>query len=216
MAQVRSQNVIQIAVEHLHEDVPVVNVWHVFGDEVGSQTDEAIVNAFADRYQTWIMPQLTNNVTLERFTWVSLDPDDTAAGEHLPDPALPDVGEVTGSSLPPNNAALVHKRTPNRPRGRRDGRAFLAGIREADIDTFGRWSAPALLTWNNALSNFWDDFDNPGVDPFGEGNARRWIVVLETTEESRAPGNDEVIIASRRVTSLVMDPVIATQRDRLR
>lgn len=216
MAQVRSQNVIQIAVVHEHETTRAVNVWHVRADENSETSDEDVVRQFADGYQENIMPVITNNVRLVHFDWVSLDPQDANAGVLLPDPTKPDVGEMVGPSLPPNNALLIHKRTPNRPRGRRDGRAYIAGLREGDVDTFGRLTAPTLTTWGNALANFFADFDTEDADTLdGQPGARRFVV-LETTPESRSPGQQIVEIGARVVTELLVDAVIGTMRDRLR
>lgn len=215
MAKVFSQDVIEIAVLGHIGTHSTVNVWHLRATEAPDHLDEDHAEVFRQSYQDLIVPLATPDWFLDGFTWVSLDPDDANAGELAPLTTEPVRGEMTGASAPPNVCALVQKITPNRPRGRRDGRAYLPGVRETDVDVNGKFDAPTLTTYNNALSNFYAAVDDAGV---AEGTTEwlRHFVVLETTPESRIPGTQEVIINSRRVTSLKLDPIVATQRNRLR
>lgn len=210
MAVVFVENVVEIVVAARYGLVPIVSVWHMYSEEEGVVNDEALVQDFANNWQDHIVPQLSQAYDLDAFEWRSLDPDDTNAGVILPDPLKPVTGITpVGDAAPGNVAALVHKNTSNRPRGRRDGRCFLPGVTEGQVGPDGTLSNAAIDGYNAAL----EDFYNGVTDSSGVGAATN-IRVLETTPASRAPGNQVVVIGSRVVSSLSIDPIVGTQRDR--
>jgi hypothetical protein len=214
MAKMRSQNVVQIAVEGTLVGKPHVNVWHLYSDEGQGNSDLDAVQDFANNFQDHIVPEMTNIYNLVGFNWLSLDPDDNNVGTLAPDPAKPVTGAHTGIVSPPNVAVLIHKNTSNRPRGARDGRSFMSGIPENLVGPEGALTAAYKAAWDAALQLFLDGVtDSLG----GQLNPiERYPVVLETTPLSRAPGSQEVIVNSRKITQLVVDALAATQRDRLR
>lgn len=211
MATVYVQNVIEIVVVARYGLQPCVNVLHMKSEEENAQSDGDLAQDFANNWQDHIVPQLSQAYDLSAFEWRSLDPDDNNAGTVVPDPAKPITGITpVGEAAPANVAALVRKRTANRPRGRRDGRIFLPGVTEGQVGPDGTLSAAAILGYNTALQSFYD-----GITDSSTLGAETYMVVLETTPESRLPGPQPVTIESRRVTALDIDPLTASQRDRL-
>lgn len=213
MALVYSSNVIEIAVVHDYASKVAVNVWHMYHDqEIGDIGQENVVEDFRNNWQDHIMPELNEDVEIIRFDWRSLDEVDQGGGTVLPDPGKPLVGGVVGQGSPPQVAWLVHKNTSNRPRGRRDGRAYLPGVNEAEVFSGGGLAPAKVTTFDAALVDFYNGISDTSANWAGDS----YPVVLETTPASRAPGTTPVVIDSRRVTSLSLDSVVATQRERNR
>lgn len=213
MAIVFAENTLEIAVRHLYAGKPSVNVWHMhFSAELSFDTMTELVNDFRNNWQDHMMDDVVNTVVLQDFAWRSLDPGNGSNGIVLPDPAKPTTGGVAAAGFPPNVAVLVHKNTANRPRGRRDGRAYIAGLAEQGAGDGGELESSVVSIWNTLLTSFYNGISDSTTVAGGD----RYPVVLETTEASRAPGTGSVTIGTRRVTSLTVDPVLATQRDRLR
>lgn len=209
MAIVYSQNVIEIAVKAEVSGQPHVNVLHYVNDEADG-TDLSKVEDVRNNWQDHMMLNLHSSYQLKEFEWRSLDPDDTNVGVVLPDPTKPMGGGIAGESMPPNCAFLIHKRTENRPRGRRDGRMFISAVPEAAMDSRGTVNS----TWVNDIQANLNSFWNGTTDAPGAG-AGSYMCVLETTPESREKSPFEVIIGKRKVSALALDPLASSQRDRL-
>jgi hypothetical protein len=213
MAVVYANNVIEIAAVHAYNGTEAVNVWHMYFDsELGTDTKQAVVEDFRDNWQDHMLDLVHNSVIIQRFEWRSLDVGDGSNGVVLPNGSKATTGLQTGTGSPPNVALLVHKNTSDRPRGRRDGRSFLVGVPESNVDANGSIPTVTQTGYNSFLTAFYNGVSDTSGAPSGD----RYPVVLETTAASRAPGSDPVVIGSRRVTSLTIDPLVATQRDRLR
>lgn len=213
MATVFSNNVIEIACIHDYGGAPSVNVWHMWFDaELGSDTKEQVVRDFANNWQDHVLDLAVDALALLRFDWRSLDADDGSMGTLQPDPAKPLVGQDAGEGSPRNVAFLIHKNTSDRARGQRDGRCFLSGVPEAHVNSTGTIASAFRTGANTALASFLSGIE----DISGGGAGDRYPVVLATTPASRAPGTASVTIDSRRVTSITLDEVCSTQRDRLR
>lgn len=212
MARVYAQNVIEIAVVADYSGTPHVSVWHMYGEESADTSDESVAQDFANNWQDHIVPMLVNNMTLQRFEWRSLDPDDQNVGTIVPDAAKPFVGPIAGEAAPIHVTYLFHKRTANRTRGKRDGRCYLSGVPEANVDELGMLLPAAVASWNTA----WQDFLDGTSDASGAFTTPRYPVVLETPPEARVPGEQAVVVPIRRITAITCDEKVATQRDRLR
>lgn len=213
MAIVYSPNIIEIAVHHTYNGKDAVNVWHMWFDaEFGTDTKTAVVRDFANNWQDHMMGLMNFSATVTRFDWRSLD--DGELGTLAPDPAKDTTGGTGAatSGMSPNVALLVHKVTSDRERGQRDGRSFLVGADESVTLPNGSLE-PTYVTAAQALL---DSFLSGVSDISGGGAGDRYPAVLNTTPASRAPGSTPVTISSRRVTALTIDPVVSTQRDRLR
>lgn len=213
MAVVFSENVIEIAVIHSFGNRRAVNVWHMYHDpEFTGPGNTEIVEDFRNNWQDHVTELYHENWELVRFEWRSLDENDATVGTVLPDSGKATAGLRGGDMMPPNTALLVNKNTDDRPRGARDGRMFLPGVAETAYDDAGTVESTWFTTYSPNLEDFYDGISDSAFGASGD----RYPVVLETTPASRAPGTDQVTINSRRVTSITLDPIISTQRDRLR
>lgn len=213
MAVVYSENIIEIAVVQDFAGKPAVNVVHMwFDSELGTDTMEDVVGDFRDNWQDHMMDLQVATASIIRFDWRSLDPSDSSVGTIQPDSAKALVGQRAGLAGTPNQAYLIHKNTDSRPRGRRDGRIYLAGVGEGDVESSGLIDAGFVTLANTALASFYNGIS----DTSGSASGDRYPAVLETTPASRTPGTQTVTIGSRRITSFTIDPLLATQRDRLR
>lgn len=213
MAIVYSDNIIEIAVIQSYAGRPAVNVWHMwFSPEGGSDTKTAVVEDFRDNWQDHIMLFQDNGVSIQRFEWRSLDQNDNEVGIVLPDSGKRLVGGQATPGAPPNVAVLLKKGTDSRPRGRRDGRAYIVGVAEDSIGEDGSLTGSLFTTMQTEAAAFYNGISDTATFPSGD----RYPAVLETTPASRAPGSTPVVIGSRRVTSITVDPKVATQRERLR
>lgn len=210
MARIFAQNVAEMAIEHTYGGREAVNVLHFVNDE-GALSDEAKARDVLNNWQEHIMALLDSQVTLTGARWRSLDPDDTNQGELAPDPAKQVTGLFNGTGLPANSALLVKKVTNNRQRGQRDGRMFLVGV-AAQVAETGLLQTAYLNQIQTALDTFLDDVND---DAFGVGGGSG-LVVLNTTPASRLPGGPPQTLSYRTVSALLIDPRIASQRDRLR
>lgn len=111
------------------------------------------------------------------------------------------VGGAAGALIPQNTAYLVHKRTSVAGRSGR-GRLYIPGVQEGNVSTVGRVADATVSAWNVALQTFLEDVKVTGI--IDE------LVILHSTPGAYALDTPAVI------TSLTMDPVVATQRRRLR
>ena len=213
MAVVYSPRVVEIAVIQSYYGRPAVNVWHLQAvDETWPKAPADMVRDFANNWQDHILDCQASAVQLLRFDWRSLDANVTDVGTISPDTGKPQVGQSTGTAMSPNVAWLLHKRTDDRPRGRRDGRSYLVGAIEDWVDGGGAVTAGGLGVLETAAAAFYDGISDTGTFT----NNGMYPVVLETTPASRTAGTTPVTISSRRVTSIPVDTKVATQRERLR
>lgn len=213
MAIVYVPNTIEIAVIQTYANKPIVNVWHMgYETDIGDRDLSDVVEDFAGNWQDHVLLLVDSGLTLQRFEWRCLDPNDNQVGVTQPISGKPTVGGQAGTGMPPNVAMLVHKNTSNRPRGRRDGRCFLAGVQEGFVGEDGTIGSTELASFNGVLEDFYNGISDTGTFT----DLERWPVVLETTALSRDPEAPPQTISNRRVTSITLDQLVATQRDRLR
>lgn len=213
MAIVYSNNVVEIAVQMTTDIGTATCVWHMRDDDVlAAQAVEDLVEDFAGNWQDHVMDLVSSEITVVQFDYRSLDPDDGTVGTLPPVSGKPTTGGQSGVAYPPNVALLLHKNTSNRPRGRRDGRCYLPGVPVGQLTDDHRIGAALAAGAATSLDAFYN-----GISDTGAWNTtEHYPVVLETTAASRAPGSQSVTIGNRRVTSITLDSLVATQRDRLR
>jgi hypothetical protein len=113
----------------------------------------------------------------------------------------PKVFTGTQAPLPQNCAGLIHKRSGSVGRRHR-GRFYLPGFGEGDVTGVGGISSGTQGTVNTKLATWLTALQTliPAIDG---------MVILHSTGITGAP-------PPTPVTSMILDPVIATQRRRLR
>jgi len=119
----------------------------------------------------------------------------------------PHVGNVTTDAVPQNTATLVRKLTGVAGRGA-NGRFYIPGVPEAEVDQAG------VLT-GAFVTNVQGDVDQIIGDWAGIAGGYEPVVVHHTLV---SPGPPPVYISAANtvITSFLVDPMVATQRRRLR
>lgn len=210
MAIIFSDNVTEVAVQHLISGRPAVNVLHVKTDTLlGTFDPEETARDLLDNWQDHIIPLVTSNVVVQGAAWRSLDEGNGASGFLIPDGDKPTEGGQAGAAATPNVAWLIRKEVTGRSRTERNGRMYIAGVEEAGVTAAGVVSGDYPTLWSDALEDFLS-----GVD--GGVLAANKLVVLTIPKAARAPGPVEFTVGTNDVSRLVLDPLVATMRKRLR
>lgn len=207
-----AEGVIEVAVVQRLVDRPVVNVFHMYRSGAGlDQNDQQdVARDLANNWQDHLLEPLTTSLEVLEFRWRGLSSTSSPSGTLAPDPNKRRTGSKVGNSLAPNTALLVHK-IGARPRGKRHGRMFIAGGPEPQTFDDGTWTEPFRTGYNANLQVFLD-----GISDFSAGTGH-YPVTLQIPPEARLPGAAGTFEAtSRRITKLLLDPKVATQRRRLR
>lgn len=168
--------------------------------EEGGDFDEAAITA-ASAWANNILPGQSNSLTLVQV--------DLLVGQDGGDPlvvtsvqGLP--GGTASNFLPQNCAVLVQKRTLQAGRSNR-GRMYIPLLaREAQVDQYGTIDATERADYQASISGFLADLQAPEL-----GYPALPPVILHNSRGADTP--DPTLI-----TSMIVDPVIATQRRRLR
>lgn len=139
-----------------------------------------------------IMGNLSENISMTTIDFVigQDGPDDVVFTVPVDFP-----GEASGGTFPPNVAYLVQKRTST-PGRRGRGRMYLPGVPEGAVGNGGDVAPATVIGLNTNLSDWLDDASGHG-----------WTPVLFHASAPFAPSD---------VTSLLAQPIVATQRKRLR
>lgn len=194
-----SDNVTEVAVIGLWSNThEVVNVFHVRREEDDPATSARdVLNNWQDHIVT---SSLCDNYVLQGARYRDRNSLAGVTGFIAPDPAKPTVGGQTGTSMPPNCAVLVHKRCETTS-AQRAGRFYLPPTREDKVNEDGRIDNDWLTGLDANLVPFLDGISGPDDNE---------LVVVHGT------GPDTGSLDVSVVTALTTDPVIATQRRRLR
>lgn len=210
MAIIFSDNVTEVAVQHLVSGRPSVNVLHVKTDTLlGDFDPEETARDLLDNWQDHLMALMTDNVSLTGCAFRSLDEGSGASGFLLPDDTKPSNGGQEGNASPPNVAWLVRKEVTNRARSERNGRMYIAGVEEDGVSAAGMVVGDYPTLWSDALEDFLSGV-NGGV------LAANRLVVLTIPKAARVKGDAEFTVGTNDVSRLVLDPMVATMRKRLR
>ncbi len=140
-----------------------------------------------------IMDSFSSLVTVTSVL-VKLGPNEDGASALVVGSGIPGVG---GAALPPNVSVLVRKGTGHGGR-KGQGRMFLPGFPEGLVSEGGVVNGTQLTTLNGDLNEFMGLMDGDNIP----------LVLLHGVEDSPP--------APYPVTSLVAQPLVATQRRRLR
>lgn len=168
-------------------------------------TPQAITDELHDAFgDFWIQAGDSDYTLTQTETYWNLDADSDT--EEVAVKAENRVSGTILDTLPQNNAFLVHKRTGKSGRRNR-GRLYLPGVEETAVDDRGVLTGAFLGTYQGWLTTWLARFGAGALLEFG-------MCILHTYPEGGSTAGSEM--DPTRVTSLVLDPVIATQRRRLR
>lgn len=180
---------------------PMAVTYGVSIDTVAPPVDPAaLASGLQARFAADILPLMASVITLNgcEVRWQNAAP--PAPPVIAFDPGSAAGGNV-GTYLPQNSAFLVHKRTSFAGRVGR-GRLYFPGVNEDQVNNNGTLDGAALTSWNTALNTWLSDIL---VVPGCNG-----MVLLHDD------GGAGAALPPYAISTLQMDPVIATQRQRLR
>lgn len=200
----------------------VANIFDMRIDDsgLGPTRAERIVTQAGDIVNAWcdnILPLVANDYTFTSVSWVDLNALDGSTGSVTTggDETLPQNGASTEDPLPPNVAALITKVAPGGGRSTRNGRTYLVGLRETQMDP----GAPTRLTGaargfiEAAMEQFSSDISNSEAGEGWDSN----MVVLRTRNIAEPDEEPNIVaVGADDVTAMTCDIVVATQRRRLR
>jgi hypothetical protein len=160
-----------------------------------SPTPDGVANALADAWSPTMMEWVSSELTFSEC-YVKFGPNDTGPSGTA-QRAVPGVNAATAA---PPNVSVLHHKTTNLGGRRGRGRFYLPGIPEAFITGSGMLSGASFNLYQVAV----DDFDaasrTTGLIP---------ALLHADSPLSATPPPTEV-------NAYVVDPLVATQRDRLR
>ncbi len=111
---------------------------------------------------------------------------------------------TVSQNLPQNCAVLVHKRTNRGGRSGR-GRFYMPGVTGEEVNEIGELSTDYRTDYQTRMDALLEDLDDDAA--FGGAAPGMWLL-----HDSLSPGSE----SPTKVRNLQVDPVIATQRRRLR
>lgn len=165
---------------------------------------EALAELVATRWQTDILPNLGNQVTITGVKFVDLNSADGPTGEGDTNPSLDTEGGIGGGQMPANTTFLIKKRI-SATRDVRPGRWYLSGVAEGTVDDTG----------NVNLSSAQATDLRDGAVTFVETIFSGGPIAIDGLESS------VVVVGHPRqhnfsyITGMILDPRIATQRRRI-
>jgi len=120
-------------------------------------------------------------------------------------------GQMTNASLPQNCSMLLKKKTAKAGR-RNSGRMYLPSgyMAESDVSNTGAHAAGSLTAYNAWASTFYDSLIDVS-QPVGQPPTSFLVMLLHSE-----PQGGGAAPAPTEITSLTIDPIIATMRKRLR
>lgn len=210
-------NVVRFTVNQSIGSTVVANVLDYSLEEtLGPETREEVIELHADLIATqWsdtFAVLQSSIVDLESVSWVDLS---TATGSTGvagggATPPWPTSATGSGAIMPNNVAVLMHKNLLGSSRGSRRGRMYVAGIQEgatgvADPRALG---GPDAAAFSTAGENFL-----AGTSGALGGYDAQLVVVHTLTRDG---SGNPLTGSSSPVVSFVVDPILATQRRRLR
>lgn len=142
--------------------------------------------------------------------WIDLHSADGETGELAPVAGHPITGTATGAMMAPNCCYLIHKNSTAR-RGQRQGRMYMVGVAEADADNLGRLTGAVVTSQTTRFEQFRSTID--AIASLSIESAA-WRTVHVRKIEKLDPAT--WTWTSSTIDSVSCDPVIATQRRRMR
>lgn len=200
--------------QHWSNGRKVVNVldMRIFNENLTTTRNEAIedqAEIISNRWSVDVFAHLANNLVMETVSWVDLNSSSGSTGSVAFESG--DTGaEPTDQAYQPNTAFLVSKVIGGHARGARNGRMYLAGMHEGQSADDGSLVISDVQT---DLDSFFGNInqDNGLTDPAYTSR----LCVVHLGPKPAGP-DDDWPGTSSDVTQLVVQPVAATQRRRLR
>jgi len=183
----------------------------VAGTDRHTEIDDAATRIVA-AWQTDLLPHFCSDYTLENISWVDLDSSTGEVGTKSFSGSSPHVGGNTAAGATPQVAVLVKKITSG-GRGSRQGRIYLAPPPEAGMDAAGLLIGSYLSDVQIALRAFLSHSTTDTVAGVGEISD---MVVTHFGPRPIRGSVDNRVGTHTKVTDLVLEPLVATQRRRLR
>lgn len=214
MAALLAPGICRYALHGTYGGRPVVNIVDMKIDTTGASVDrdEAIFEICGDIMNNWFEQvvdyTICDDFIFTKASWVDLDSLDGSVGERSSTSlhALPLPGGLDVAPMPGNVALRVNKNTVAR-RGERQGRMYVCGIAEGLTAPGGpnMVNTGDLPAMNTAFSTFFTNITDEGIEILEETQS---MVVVHTV--------DGAFTSSSTVTGLTVDPMVASQRRRLR
>lgn len=217
MAPLIAPGICRYAVNQTYAGRNVVNIIDMRVDTTGSieTRADAVYGVAGDILNNWddhLRPGQVAQLILESVSWVDLDDVDGSTGlrSSTSDKTWPAAGEDAANGLPGSVAGLIVKTAPGGGRSTRNGRMYFAGIAEAATTLLApnTIDGTSVTGRNASLADFLEGI-NDTVDP---SDVQKQMVVVHT----RKVGSVVTYEGSSDVTSLLLQPTLATQRRRLR
>lgn len=163
-----------------------------------------------DVWEDQLAPLLHVSTVLNRVSWVDLSTADGSTGQIA---GTASGNDSTNDPLPANVSILVRKIAPGGGRQARNGRLYQVGFNEESVANV-EIAPAAVVDLQEAFQGFLDGTsENSGID-FPNYSAN--MVVIHQTNQGTPQNPDYVFAGSDFVSSMVVDPIIATQRRRAR
>lgn len=198
---------------------PHVNVMDIKIDTTGSvlsraECVEEQATILRDEWASEVLPLLVDDLVLTGVSWVDIDDTDGSTGS-VGVSGVPDTsGDDAGAPLVPNTAALVKKLTTSQ-RGHRNGRMYIGGLNETLVSAAGIIDVTFAGTLQAGLDAFKTDSEQDGSGPGGWSS--QFVVTHFPPIPDPIPSGDTTFVGESSVVSaLQLDPIVATQRRRLR
>lgn len=167
----------------------------------------------AGHWQDAMLQQLSPDVTFTGGTYLDLDSADGISGTFAPAAGHPTTGGLTGTSMTsPQVAYLIHK-VAGASRSARNGRMYVPGVAENQIDVSGRVAPSFISTYETHLHDLLVNISGEAGTPTASYSAAMRVVHVHKPDKDD-PGT--WTWSSSTVDALRVDPVCATQRRRLR
>lgn len=158
---------------------------------------------------------LSDEISLVGVQWLDLDEADGSTGTFTGGGGvvLPNPGGAATPPMPGNVSVLVRKNLEQAGRGRRSGRMYVAGLTEAgtEIDEANTIDPLVVAGFNSAFAQFLSDINQNTVQ-VDDYDSAMCVVHVSTRDGDGHP----LTGTSTDVASLTVDPLLATQRRRLR
>lgn len=194
----------------------MLNVLHFYADEnvPGLGRPEAIdqlINDVQTNWQQHMLNPFADNYTYEGVRWTDLHTEEGLTGEEAPLTGMSVEGQSSGAVVPPNVAVLV-KKIVEGGRSVRAGRLYLPPPGEAYAEENGELTVLGRAGYQTELDQFLDNTQAGG----GAELVYRYMVTVTWPRLADGSVDPDGVGVPHRVTGLLVDPIVATQRRRLR